>query len=40
MDHSIQVGQKFGDYRVFESTVERYQSAESVPFYKKKKKMV
>ena len=33
--HSIHVGQKYEDYQAFESALERYQSAESVQFYKK-----
>ena len=33
MAHSIHLGQKFEDYEAFESTIERYQSAESVQFY-------
>ena len=37
MSHStcIHVGQKFEDYQAFESTIEGYQSAESVQFYKR-----
>ena len=35
MVHSIHVGQKFEDYQAFESAIERYQSAESVQFYKR-----
>ena len=35
MAHSIHVGQKFEDYQAFESAMERYQSAESVQFYKR-----
>ena len=31
--HSIHGGQKFEDYQVFESAIERYQSAESMQFY-------
>ena len=38
--HSIHGGQKFEDYQAFESTVERYQSAESVQFYKRDSRMV
>ena len=34
MGHSIYVRQKFEDYQAFESAIERYQSAESVKFYK------
>ena len=32
--HSIHVGQKFEDYQAFQIAIERYQSAESVQFYK------
>ena len=35
MAHSIHVGQEFEDYQAFESAIERYQSAESVQFYKR-----
>ena len=35
MAHSTQAGQKFEDYQTFESAIERYQSAESVQFYKR-----
>ena len=35
MVHSIHVGQKFEDYLAFVSAIERYQSAESVQFYKR-----
>ena len=35
MAHSTHAGQKFEDYQAFESAIERYQSAESVQFYKR-----
>ena len=38
--HSIHVGQKFEDYQVFESAIKRYQSAESVQFYKRDSRAV
>ena len=38
--HSIHVGQKFEDYLAFESAIERYQSAESVQFYKRDSRTV
>ena len=38
--HSIHVGQKFEDYQAFESAIERYQSAESVQFFKRDSKTV
>ena len=38
--HSIHVGQKFEDYQAFESAIERYQSEESVQFYKRDSRAV
>ena len=38
--HSIHVGQEFEDYKAFESAIERYQSAESVQFYKRESRTV
>ena len=38
--HSIHVGQKFEDYKAFESAIERYQSAKSVQFYKRDSRTV
>ena len=35
MAHSIHVGQKFEDYQAFQNAIERYQSAESLQFYKR-----
>ena len=40
MAHSIPVGQKFEDYQAFERAIERYQSAESVQFYKRDSRTV
>ena len=40
MGHSTHVGQKFEDYQAFESAIERYQSAESVQFYKRDSRAV
>ena len=40
MAHSTHVGQKFEDYQVFESAIERYHSAESVQFYKRDSRTV
>ena len=40
MAHSIHVRQKFEDYQAFESAIERYQSAESVQFYKRDSRAV
>ena len=40
MAHSIHVRQKFEDYQSFESAIERYQSAESVQFYRRDSKTV
>ena len=37
---SIHVGQKYEDYQAFESAIERYQSAESVQFYKRDSRTV
>ena len=36
----IHVGQKFEDYQAFESAIERYQSAESMQFYKRDSRTV
>ena len=38
--HSIHGGQKFEDYQAFESAIERYQSAESMQFYKRDSRAV
>ena len=38
--HSIHVWQKFEEYQAFESAIERYQSAESVQFYKRDSRVV
>ena len=40
IDHSIHVGEKFEDYQAFESTIERYQSAKRVQFYKRDSRTV
>ena len=40
MAHSIHVGQEFEDYQAFESAIERYQSSESVQFYKRDSRTV
>ena len=40
MAHSIHVGQKFEVYQAFESAIERYQSSESVQFYKRDSRTV
>ena len=40
MAHSTHVGQKFEDYQPFESAIERFQSAESVQFYKRDSRTV
>ena len=38
--HSIHIWQKFEDYLASESAIERYQSAESVMFYKRDSRTV
>ena len=38
--YSIHIGQKFEDYQAFESAIERYQSAESLQFYKRDSRAV
>ena len=38
--HSIHIGQKLEDYQALESAIDRYQSAESVPFYKRDSRAV
>ena len=40
MGHSIHVRQKFENYQAFESAIERYQSGESVQFYKRDSRTV
>ena len=40
MAHGIHIGQKFEDHQAFESTTERYQSAESVQLYKRDSRTV
>ena len=40
MAHDIHIGQKFEDYQAFESTIECYQSTESVQFYKRDSRTV
>ena len=40
MAHNIHIGQKFEDFRAFESALERYQNVESVQFYKRDSRTV
>ena len=40
MAHNIHIGQKFEDFRAFESAIERYQNVESVQFFKRDSRTV
>ena len=40
MAHNIHIGQKFEDFRAFESAIERYQTVESVQFFKRDSRTV
>ena len=40
MAHNIHIGQKFEDFRTFESAQKRYQNVESVQFYKRDSRTV
>ena len=40
MAHNIHIGQKFEDFRAFESAIEHYQNVESVQFFKRDSRTV